>query len=164
MRVAAASFTAERGHNSGALIEVYTKSGSNELHGTLSEFHTNNQFTSRTVFQNSVPVFRRNEFGFTAGGPVIKNKTFLFGSYHRLASSASQTDVVPVETPQFLSFLKQNYSNNISTKDSEHRGAGFLSDFGVPYGSRYSSTHAWPDSGTGFLVPYYAGSWDGEHQ
>ena len=116
MRVSAASFTAERGHNSGALIEVYTKSGTNDLHGTLSEFHTDNQLTSRTIFQSSVPVFRRNEYGFTAGGPATKNRTFLFGSYYRLASSASQTDVVPVETPQFLSFLKQNYPNNISTR------------------------------------------------
>ena len=116
MRVSAASFTAERGRNSGALIEVYTKSGTNDLHGTLSEFHTDNALTSRTVFQSMIPVFRRNEFGFTAGGPAIKNRTFLFGSYHRLASSASQTDVVPVETPQFLNFLKQNYPNNISTR------------------------------------------------
>jgi hypothetical protein len=116
MRVSAASFTAERGHNSGALIEVYTKSGTNDHHGTLSEFHTDNQLTSRTVFQSAVPVFRRNEFGFTAGGPAVKNRTFLFGSYYRLASSASQTDVVPVETPQFVSFLKHNYPNNISTK------------------------------------------------
>ena len=116
VRVSAASFTAERGHNSGALIEVYTKSGSNDLHGTLSEFHTNNAFTSRTVFQSSVPVYRRNEYGFTAGGPAIKNRTFLFGSYHRLSSSASQTDVVPVETTQLLNYLKQYYPNNISTK------------------------------------------------
>jgi hypothetical protein len=69
VRIAAATFTAERGHNSGALVEVYTKSGSNQFHGTLSEFHTNNSLTSRTVFQSGVPVFRRNEYGFTAGGP-----------------------------------------------------------------------------------------------
>jgi hypothetical protein len=116
VRVAAASFTAERGRNSGALIEVYTKSGSNRFHGTLSEFHTNNSLTSRTVFQAGVPVFRRNEYGFTAGGPVIKNRTFLFGSYFRLNSSASQTDVVTAETPQFLAYLKQFYPNNISTR------------------------------------------------
>jgi len=116
IRISAASFTAERGHNSGALVEVYTKSGSNDLHGTLSEFHTNNRFSSRTVFQNRIPVFRRNEFGFTAGGPAIRNHTFLFGSYHRLASSVSQTDVVAVETPQFVSFLKQYYPSNISTR------------------------------------------------
>src|SRR5260221_635317 len=52
VRIAAATFTAERGHNSGALVEVYTKSGSNQFHGTLSEFHTNNSLTSRTVFQS----------------------------------------------------------------------------------------------------------------
>lgn len=116
VRVSAAAFSAERGHNSGALVEVYTKSGTNEFHGTVSEFHTDNALTSRTVFQTSVPVYRRNEYGFTAGGPAIRNRTFLFGSYYRLSSSASQTDVVPVETPQFLSYLKQNFPNNISTK------------------------------------------------
>ena len=118
VRVAAAAFNAERGHNSGALIEVYTKSGSNQLHGTLSEFHTNNALTSRTVFQSTskVPVFRRNEFGGTAGGPVIKDRTFLFGSFHHLSSSASQTDVVAAETPQFVDYLKQYFPNNISTR------------------------------------------------
>jgi hypothetical protein len=116
VRVSAAAFTAERGHNSGALVEVYTKSGTNDLHGTLSEFHTDNALTSRTVFQTYVPVYRRNEYGFTAGGPAIKNRTFLFGSYYRLSSSASQTDVVPVETPQLLSYLKQTFPNNISTR------------------------------------------------
>ena len=118
VRVSAAAFTAERGHNSGALIEVYTKSGSNQLHGTLSEFHTNNALTSRTVFQSAtkVPVFRRNEYGFTAGGPVIKDRTFVFGAFHHLSSSASQTDVVAAETPQFVQYLQKFYPNNISTR------------------------------------------------
>lgn len=118
VRIAAAAFNAERGHNSGALIEVYTKSGSNQVHGTLSEFHTNNALTSRTVFQSTtkIPVFRRNEYGGTLGGPVIKDRTFLFGSFYRLSSSASQTDVVAAETPEFVSYLKQFYPNNISTR------------------------------------------------
>jgi hypothetical protein len=115
VRVSAATFTAERGRNSGALVEVYTKSGSNQLHGTLSEFHTNNDLTSRTVFQSGIPPFRRNEYGLTAGGPVIKDRTFLFGSYFRLSSSASQTDVITAETPQFLQYLKQYYPNNVAT-------------------------------------------------
>ena len=118
VRIAAAAFTAERGRNSGALIEVYTKSGSNRLHGTLSEFHTNNALTSRAVFQSTskVPVFRRNEYGFTAGGPVVKDRTFVFGAFHHLSSSASQTDVVAAETPQFVQYLQQYYPNNISTR------------------------------------------------
>ena len=118
VRVAAAAFNAERGHNSGALVEVYTKSGTNQLHGTLSEFHTDNVLTSRTVFQSTsqIPVFRRNEFGGTAGGPIVKDRTFVFGSFHRLNSSASQTDVVAAETPQFVNYLKQYFPNNISTR------------------------------------------------
>ncbi len=116
VRVAAAAFTAERGRNSGALIEVYTKSGTNQIHGTLSEFHTNNQLTSRTVFQSAIPAFRRNEFGGVIGGPAIKDRTFLFGSYYRLSSSASQTDVVTAETQQFVDYLKSFYPNNVSTR------------------------------------------------
>jgi hypothetical protein len=116
VRVTAASFSAERGHNSGAFIQVFTKSGTNQLHGTLSEFHTDNELTSRTIFQSSVPPFRRNEYGGTVGGAVVKNKTFLFGSYYRLSSSTSQTDVVTAETQQFVNYLKQYYPNNVSTK------------------------------------------------
>src|SRR5216683_5086546 len=118
IRVSANSFSAEKGRNSGALVEVYTKSGTNQLHGTLSEFHTNNALTSRTVFQSTskVPVFRRNEYGFTAGGPVVKDRTFVFGAFHHLSSSASQTDVVAAETPQFVQYLKQYFPNNISTR------------------------------------------------
>ena len=116
VRIAAASFTGERGRNSGALIEVYTKSGTNQIHGTLSEFHTNNRLTSRTVFQNAIPAYRRNEFGGVLGGPVVKDRTFLFGSYYQLSSSASQTDVVVAETQEFVDYLKAFYPNNVSTR------------------------------------------------
>lgn len=116
VRIAAATFSAEKGRGSGALVEVYTKSGTNKAHGTLSHFHTNNSLTSRTVFQTGIPVFRRNEYGFTLGGPLVKDRTFLFGSFFRLSSSAGQTDVVRVETPQFRQFLQQRYPNSIATK------------------------------------------------
>lgn len=116
IRVNAATFTAERGHNSGALIQAFTKSGTNSVHGTLSEFHTDNDLTSRTIFQAGIPPFRRNEYGGTIGGPVKKDKTFLFGSYYRLSSSTSQTDVVTAETQQFVQYLQQYYPNNVSTK------------------------------------------------
>ena len=115
-RVAAVTFSAEKGRESGALVEIYTKSGTNQIHGTLSEFHSDNDLTARSIFQNTVPVYRRNEYGFTLGGPVIKNRTFLFGSFFRLNSAAASTDVATVETPQFLQFLQSNYPNNISTK------------------------------------------------
>jgi Carboxypeptidase regulatory-like domain/TonB dependent receptor len=116
IRVSANSFSAEKGRNSGALIEVFTKSGSNQYHGTLSEFHTDNYLSARTVFQTSIPASRRNEYGFTFGGPVIKNKTFIFGSYYGLSTSTNSTSVVREETPEFASFVKTTFPNSLAAK------------------------------------------------
>lgn len=116
VRVSANSFSAEKGRNSGALVEVFTKSGTNQYHGTLSEFHTDNALTSRTIFQTAIPVSRRNEYGFTAGGPIIKNRTFIFGSYYGLNTSTSSTAVVREETPQFASFVQSNFPNSMAAR------------------------------------------------
>ena len=116
IRVSANSFSAEKGRNSGALVEVFTKSGTNQYHGTLSEFHTNNAFTARTEFQATIPASRRNEYGFTFGGPVIKNKTFVFGSYYGLSTSTANTAVVREETPEFAAWVKANLPNSMAAR------------------------------------------------
>jgi Carboxypeptidase regulatory-like domain len=116
VKVSAQVFSAEKGRESGTLIEVYTKSGTNKLHGTLSEFHTNNDLTSRTVFQDNVPVFRKNEFGGTLGGPIIKDKTFFFVSAFQLLSAQAITQTVAVETPAFRQYVIANFPNNLSAQ------------------------------------------------
>jgi Carboxypeptidase regulatory-like domain len=116
VRVSANAFTAEKGRNSGALIEVFTKSGTNQFHGTLSEFHTDNDLTSRTVFQTSLPASRRNEYGFTFGGPAIKNKTFFFGSFYNLNASTATTSVVREETQQFAQYVESTFPNSLAAK------------------------------------------------
>jgi Carboxypeptidase regulatory-like domain len=116
VKVSAQVFSAEKGRESGTLIEVYTKSGTNGLHGTLSEFHTNNALTSRTVFQDDVPVFRKNEFGGTLGGPIIKDKTFFFVSAFQLLSAQAVTQTVAVETPGFRQYVIDNFPNNLSAQ------------------------------------------------
>ena len=175
VRVAAAAFNAERGHNSGALVEVYTKSGSNQVHGTLSEFHTNNALTSRTIFQSTsnVPVFRRNEYGGTVGAPIIKDRTFIFGAYHRLSSSASQTDVVAAETPQFVNYLKQYFPNNVTTRIltvapiGSDPVSGFVTAAQLKASARYPVPASLPDSlpvlGTSYVnqtLDRPAGQWN----
>jgi len=80
MKVTAATFSAEKGRQSGALIEIFTKPGTDHFHGMLSEFHTDKTLTARTEFQTDVPKYNRNDFGGTIGGPLWKNKTFFFGS------------------------------------------------------------------------------------
>jgi hypothetical protein len=115
MKITAVDFSADVGRGSGAIVQVFTKSGTNQFHGNLSEFHTDNDLTSRTVFQTgSLPATRRNEFGGTIGGPIFKNRTFFFGSLFFMRSSRVDTIVTPVETPNFTSFVASNFPNSIA--------------------------------------------------
>jgi hypothetical protein len=68
-------------HGSGAAITAVTKSGTNELHGDLFEFVRNGLFDARQYFSTKPSTLKRNQFGGTLGGPIVKNKFFLFGGY-----------------------------------------------------------------------------------
>ncbi len=123
VRVSVNNYSAQYGRNSSILTQIITKSGSNEWHGSLFEYHTNNKLTARNEFQNApnpttgriLPVFRRNEFGGSLGFPIRKDHTFAFGSYDQLESSQGTASLATVETPDFTSFMKANYPNNIAT-------------------------------------------------
>lgn len=79
------NYNAEHGTAGGAIINAVTKSGSNEVHGTAFWFHRNDNFDARNFFDpGDVPEFKRNQFGGSIGGPIIKNKTFIFGGYEGL--------------------------------------------------------------------------------
>jgi carboxypeptidase family protein len=82
-RVISNSFDAEYGRNSGAVVNVVTKSGTNAIHGSFYEFFRNDVLNAHpfTFFQAPKPEFRQNQFGGTLGGPIRKDKTFFFGSY-----------------------------------------------------------------------------------
>jgi hypothetical protein len=92
------SYTAEYGKRPGAQVVIVTRSGSNELHGSLFEFFRNNALDARNFFDlASAPGFERNQFGASLGGPLKQNKTFLFGNFEGLAQHLRQTgvDLVP---------------------------------------------------------------------
>lgn len=80
------NFTAEYGKSAGGVVNVVMKSGSNEIHGTLFGFLRNEVFDAKNFFDDPdsprAP-FKRSQFGFSAGGPIIKNKTFIFGLFPR---------------------------------------------------------------------------------
>ncbi len=78
--VETANFSAEHGRDPLQILLV-TKSGTNAFHGTLWEFHRNHKFDARNAFALTKPKLVRNQFGFTVGGPILKNKSFFFGSY-----------------------------------------------------------------------------------
>ncbi|MBL8177613.1 MAG: carboxypeptidase regulatory-like domain-containing protein [Bryobacterales bacterium] len=83
-RLITSNFNAEFGRSPGAVFNVVLKSGTNALHGSLFEFLRNDKLNARPFFQPSVPQLRQNQYGFSLGGPVIKNKTFFFGSFQGL--------------------------------------------------------------------------------
>ena len=92
------TYPAEYGKRSGAQVMVVTQSGTNVLHGSLFEFLRNSAMDARNFFdQGSAPPFRRNQFGGALGGPLKKNRLFLFGNYEgfRQALAVSNVSVVP---------------------------------------------------------------------
>src|SRR5215510_8144490 len=105
-RVQSNNYTAEFGRGAGFVANVVTKSGSNQFHGSAYEFNRNSALAANDSFNNAngfpKEFFNRNQFGFSAGGPVIKDKTFFFGSaeWLRVRSGANTGFFVP--TPQLL--------------------------------------------------------------
>jgi hypothetical protein len=100
-RVITNSFDAEYGRNSGAVVNVVTKSGTNDFHGSAYEFFRNDVLNAHgfTFQPTPKPPFKQNQFGGTFGGPIKKDKTFIFGSYEgRRIVRGIVSQQVPVPT------------------------------------------------------------------
>jgi hypothetical protein len=92
------SYSAEYGKRPGAQVLIVTQSGTNQLHGSVYEFLRNNALDAANYFDpGSAPGFQRNQFGAAVGGPVRKNKTFVFANYEGFRQHLHQTgvDLVP---------------------------------------------------------------------
>ncbi|HWB83785.1 MAG TPA: TonB-dependent receptor [Bryobacteraceae bacterium] len=96
-KVLTSAYPAEFGRASGAVIAVVTKSGSNQVHGSLYEFFRGAHTAARSFFSSDASPLQQHNFGATLGGPVKQNRTFLFGSYEgvRLRNAFSFLDSVP---------------------------------------------------------------------
>lgn len=109
------NYSAEFGHSAGAVLNVSTKSGNNQFHGSVWEFLRNDVLDARNYFATAAkkPSFRQNQFGFAVGGPVIipklydgRNKSFFFFDYQgtRIAQGASKISTVPTATERASGF------------------------------------------------------------
>lgn len=102
-RVLSNTFDAEYGRNSGAVINVVTKSGTNKFHGSVYEFLRNQSFNARGYLDPRRPDDKQNQFGGTFGGPIIKDRTFFFASYEgRRVVHGIASDRVTVPNPSDL--------------------------------------------------------------
>src|SRR3984885_3814586 len=84
-RVLESTYTAEYGRNAGGIVSVVSKSGTNQLHGTAYDYVRNTDFDANDFFNNQQglprPILRRNQYGGTFGGPILRNKLFFFFAY-----------------------------------------------------------------------------------
>jgi hypothetical protein len=148
-RVLTNSFDAEYGRFSGAMVNVVTKSGTNQLHGSAYEFLRNEKLDARNFFDanrtdpstgQQIPnsargVFKRNQFGFTLGGPIIKNRLFFFSDYQGTREVRGLTTgavTVPTEAERSGIF-------------SSVAGAGFPSMTSVVRGDNVPGNHTFDE-------------------
>jgi hypothetical protein len=145
-RIITSNAGAEYGNYAGALVNVVTKSGTNQIHGNVFEFLRNSDLDSRNYFSPTRGVFRQNQFGGTFGGPVLRNKAFFFVDYQ----GTRQT--IGVDTGLILVPTSAEKSGDFSATDD----ASTLSDTSVK-GAYWASVLS---NRLGYTVtqgePYYA--------
>jgi Carboxypeptidase regulatory-like domain/TonB dependent receptor-like, beta-barrel len=133
--VLTSNYTAEYGRTSGGVINAVTKSGSNSFHGDVYEFLRNNALDARNYFNTTGGEhFEWNQFGASAGGPIRKNRTFVFGDYEGFRQTKSVPSVNSVPSPNARSGIIQNTSGPPTTVTVDPSVEPFLALWPLPNG------------------------------
>ena len=105
-RLSQSTFTAEYGRASGGMVDVETRSGTNNFHGSVYEFNRVSYLAANTFDNNArnLPrgIFTRNQFGYAIGGPIVKDRLFFFQSTEWTRVRSQQTLLALVPTPEFI--------------------------------------------------------------
>src|SRR5262249_15366481 len=120
------NYSAEYGRSTGGIVTAVTRSGTNQLKGTVFEFNRDSKFDTKTYFDEvaggDIPPLKRNQFGGYLGGPIAKDRTFFFGSYEGLRqdrglttiatvpsrATRARTDINPATRPYLLLYPEPN--------------------------------------------------------
>ncbi len=116
VQVQTSNFSAEFGRGNGAVINMRTKSGTNNFRGQVWEYHRNAALNARNFFAVARAPQVFNQFGASFGGPIIKKKTFFFGSYEGTRNAVARAYSFTVETPELRNHVLQTRPNNISNR------------------------------------------------
>ena len=130
-RVITNNVDAEYGHYAGGLVSVVTKSGTNELHGSAFEFLRNTALDARNYFDTQRGIFRRNQFGGTFGGPVLRDKLFFFVDYQgdrELHGISGGIVPVPTKDQRNGNFSDPSIASTLTGSVSSLYWAGVLSN------------------------------------
>ncbi len=134
------TYGAEYGKRPGAQVSIVTASGSNQIHGSVYEFLRNSDLDARNFFDGpSIPQFQRNEFGGAIGGPIKKNKIFLFGNYEGFRQHLGLSDVTFVPDNAARGGYLPNASGKLSYVGVTPASAALLSLWPVQNGPNLGS-------------------------
>ncbi len=130
-KVQTSNYSAEYGASAGSVINVVTKSGSNEIHGSAFEFLRNNKMDARDFFlpaTSKQPLYIQHQFGGSLGGPFVKNRAWWQGAFQRTHISEGETNVstVPLVAERGGVFATPMYDP--ATTRTNPAGAGFVRD------------------------------------
>jgi hypothetical protein len=151
-RVLSNTFDAEYGRNSGAVINVVTKSGTNGWHGSVYEFLRNQMFNSKGYLDLRRPDDKQNQFGGTFGGPIVKDRTFFFTSYEgrRVVHGISSDAVtVPTTAERAGDFSATGFTGSVGTQleaDMLFARCGVGASVGEPYSDPIAPSVFGPNS------------------
>jgi outer membrane receptor protein involved in Fe transport len=133
--VVTSNYSAEYGRTSGGVVDAVTKPGSNQLHGSAYEFVRNSALDARNYFDGpQIPDFERNQFGASAGGPIQKNRTFIFGDYEGIRQNLGVTTLSDVPSLDARNGILHNADGSTTTITVDPNVVPFLAAWPVPNG------------------------------
>jgi hypothetical protein len=159
-RIETLNFSAEYGGTVGSVVTLVSKSGGNDFHGSLYWYHRNDAVDAREFFDGPTkPPYKQNQYGASFGGPIVKDKTFFFGSWEGTKIRTGETQQGTYESAQWANFastygapvgkfLYQNYALTGGTLDQtvgqylldqEHLTEGTQAELDTYLGTRFGS-------------------------
>ena len=151
-RILTHNASAEFGHSTGSTTNIVTRSGSNQIHGAAWEFLRNDMFDATNFFASEVEPLKQNQFGFSIGTPIRKNKTFVFGFYEGFRNREGKTQRVTVpslrERQGDFSEMNGPLINFFSGQPFPNNQLPFIN----PISQKLLSAFPLPNSGTNLFV------------
>jgi hypothetical protein len=154
--VLASVYDASFGRSAGAQVNIVLKSGTNQFHGTAYEFLRNNVFDARNYFapaDQPDPKYQRNQFGFSFGGPIVKDRTFFFGDYEgtRLREGITLVSNVPTAQERAGDFSQSLLGKPfVPGTDFEFPGGRIPAEFLNPIGLNIAALYPLPNRNVPF--------------
>ena len=133
--VLTSNYSAEYGKTSGGVVNAITRSGTNQFHGSAYDFLRNSALDARNFFDGAtIPPFRQNQFGVSGGGPILKDRTFIFGDYEGVRSSKGITAVNVVPSTDMRNGIIHNADGTTTTVGVDPAVQKYLVFYPVPTG------------------------------